>query len=176
VGRVATVYARACLAWSAGRIQHHETVVESERRSCHVFTQLTVHVLLPSLRLRTRMRPHVLHQDAGHRERLTTRLADMRPLPRMCPHVHSQVAGRRARLAARLADMYPCTTCGKASSTSSDLAKHMRTHTGDRPYAYDIHSRRYWYVPYVIFRQSMLSNTSVGTLKIHFRSDRTPLS
>ena len=29
---------------------------------------------------------------------------------------------------------HSCTTCDKAFSTSSDLTKHTRTHTGDRPY------------------------------------------
>jgi len=30
---------------------------------------------------------------------------------------------------------YPCPTCGKAFVQSSDLARHARTHAGDRPYA-----------------------------------------
>jgi len=38
-------------------------------------------------------------RTAGLRERLATRLADMRPLPRLRPHAPSQVAGRRERLA-----------------------------------------------------------------------------
>ena len=29
---------------------------------------------------------------------------------------------------------YPCSECGKAFTTSSKLARHMRVHTGERPY------------------------------------------
>ena len=44
---------------------------------------------------------------AGPRQRLATRVADMRSLPRMRQHVCSQVAERRGRLATRVADMRP---------------------------------------------------------------------
>ena len=45
-----------------------------------VFAHMTL--LVPSLRLRTRMRLHMPSQVAGRRESLAARLADMRPLPR----------------------------------------------------------------------------------------------
>ena len=53
------------------------------------------------------MRPHVLGQVAGRRERLATILvvAFERFLFRMLPHVDSQATGRRESHFARLADM-----------------------------------------------------------------------
>ena len=78
-----------------------ETNSMVRRRWCGDVTEslLNLHV--------ARMRQHVPRQDAGLRERLATRLADMRPLPCMRQHVFRQAVGARERLAARLADMRP---------------------------------------------------------------------
>ena len=41
---------------------------------------------------------------------------------------------REAHVAVQAARCHECTTCGKAFTTSSALASHLRTHTGARPY------------------------------------------
>jgi len=68
---------------------------------------------LTDMRPLPRMRPHVVDQVDNLRERLATRLTDMPPLPRMRLHVPCQVAGRQERLAARLTDMRPLPRVGQ---------------------------------------------------------------
>jgi len=41
---------------------------------------------------------------------------------------------REAHLAVPAVQCHECITCGKAFTTSSKLTKHLRTHTGARPY------------------------------------------
>jgi hypothetical protein len=53
------------------------------------------------------MGPHVPSQVVRPRERLATRLTDVRLLPRMRPHVPRQVAGSREGFAARLKYVRP---------------------------------------------------------------------
>ena len=47
----------------------------------------------------------------------------------------SAVSSKRGRGGATGKLVFDCTLCGRASSTSSHLTRHMRTHSGDRPYA-----------------------------------------